>query len=149
MTPDADRPWARRLLALITRTWFLVIAAVVVVLAVAYTLAGFFLVPRLIISYVPRYVQEQLKRRAEDGGAPGDQGRAPQHRDRGGAPWSLRDLGDVEGGRRRGLGGRGIPCPARMDWSPGASRLPSARRLGFRPGGDCGSRARRSGRCGR
>src|SRR2546426_11328321 len=63
MTPDADRPWARRLLALITRTWFLVIAAVVVVLAVAYTLAGFFLVPRLIISYVPRYVQEQLKRR--------------------------------------------------------------------------------------
>ena len=67
MTPDADRPWARRLLALITRTWFLVIAAVVVVLAVAYTLAGFFLVPRLIISYVPRYVQEQLKRRAEIG----------------------------------------------------------------------------------
>src|SRR3989442_3523305 len=64
MPPDADRPWARRLLALITRTWFLVIAAVVVVLAVAYTLAGFFLVPRLIISYVPRYVQEQLKRRA-------------------------------------------------------------------------------------
>src|SRR2546426_10592197 len=68
MTPDADRPWARRLLALITRTWFLVIAAVVVVLAVAYTLAGFFLVPRLITSYVPRYVQEQLKRRAEIGG---------------------------------------------------------------------------------
>src|SRR6266849_5240883 len=67
MTPDADRPWARRLLALITRTWFLVIAAVVVVLAVAYTLAGFFLVPRLITSYVPRYVQEQLKRRAEIG----------------------------------------------------------------------------------
>src|SRR2546428_10530463 len=66
MTPDADRPWARRLLALITRTWFLVIAAVVVVLAVAYTLAGFFLVPRLIISYVPRYVQEQLKRRGEN-----------------------------------------------------------------------------------
>src|SRR3989442_13917133 len=64
MPPDADRPWARRLLALITRTWFLVIAAVVVVLAVAYTLAGFFLVPRLITSYVPRYVQEQLKRRA-------------------------------------------------------------------------------------
>src|SRR6266508_5995691 len=67
MTPDADRPWARRLLVLITRTWFLVIAAVVVVLAVAYTLAGFFLVPRLITSYVPRYVQEQLKRRAEIG----------------------------------------------------------------------------------
>src|SRR2546428_12760029 len=72
MTPDADRPWARRLLALITRTWFLVIAAVVVVLAVAYTLAGFFLVPRLIISYVPRYVQEQLKRRGGVGEGRGE-----------------------------------------------------------------------------
>src|SRR5256712_12505732 len=67
MTPDADRPWARRLLALTPRPWSLVTAAVVVVLAVAYTLAGFFLVPRLITSYVPRYVQEQLKRRAEIG----------------------------------------------------------------------------------
>src|SRR2546425_2939490 len=67
MTPDADRPWARRLLALITRTWFLVIAAVVVVLAAAYTLAGFFPVPRLTTSYVPRSVQEQLKGRGEIG----------------------------------------------------------------------------------
>ena len=33
----------------------------------AYTLAGFFLVPRLVARYVPRYVQEQLKRRAEIG----------------------------------------------------------------------------------
>jgi hypothetical protein len=67
MTPLADHPWARRLRRIVTGTPFLVTAAVVVVLFVAYTLAGFFLVPRLIVRYVPRYVQEQLKRRAEIG----------------------------------------------------------------------------------
>ena len=67
MTPEDDRRWARRLLLLVTGVPFLVTAAVVVVLAVAYTLAGFFLVPRLITSYVPRFAQEQLKRRAEIG----------------------------------------------------------------------------------
>ena len=67
MTSLADHPWARRLRRIITGTRFLVTAAVVVVLFVAYTLAGFVLVPRLIAHYVPRYVQEQLKRRAEIG----------------------------------------------------------------------------------
>jgi hypothetical protein len=38
-----------------------------VVLFLAYTLAGFFLVPRLVRTYVPRYVAEQLGRRAEIG----------------------------------------------------------------------------------
>ena len=41
--------------------------AVVMVLVAAYTIAGFFLVPRLVKTYVPRYVQEQLKRRVEIG----------------------------------------------------------------------------------
>jgi len=57
-------PGLRRLLL---RTPFLVGMAVVVFLAVAYTLAGFLLVPRLIRTYAPKYVQEQLKRRAEIG----------------------------------------------------------------------------------
>jgi uncharacterized protein involved in outer membrane biogenesis len=52
---------------LVTRRWFLITSAVVVILAVAYTLAGFLLVPRLIASQVPRYVQEQLKRKAQIG----------------------------------------------------------------------------------
>ena len=56
-----------RLRRLLLRRWVLVSAAVVVCLAVAYTLVGFLLVPRLIRSYAPRYVQEQLKRRAEIG----------------------------------------------------------------------------------
>jgi uncharacterized protein DUF748 len=67
VTSDVLRPWARRLRRLVTGVPFLVSAAVVVVLFVAYTLAGFFLVPRLIATYVPRYVQEQLARRAEIG----------------------------------------------------------------------------------
>ena len=67
MTPLADHPWARRLRRIVTGTPFLITAAVVVVLFVVYTLAGFFLVPRLISRYVPQYVQEQLKRRAEIG----------------------------------------------------------------------------------
>src|SRR5207245_6527127 len=56
-----------RLRRLVTGRAFLITLAVVGVLAVAYTLAGFFLVPRLITTYVPRYVQEQLKRRVEIG----------------------------------------------------------------------------------
>ncbi len=67
MASDAARRWARRLLLLVTGVPFLVTAAVLAVLAVAYTLAGFFLVPRLITTYVPRYAQEQLKRRAAIG----------------------------------------------------------------------------------
>ncbi len=67
MASDAARHLARPLRLLVTRVPFLVTAAVVAVLAVAYTLAGFFLVPRLITTYVPRYAQEQLKRRAEIG----------------------------------------------------------------------------------
>ena len=57
-------PGLRRLLL---RTPVLVGMAVVVFLVVAYTLAGFLLVPRLIRTYAPQYVQEQLKRRAEIG----------------------------------------------------------------------------------
>jgi Domain of Unknown Function (DUF748) len=67
MASDAPRRWARRLRVLVTTVPFLVTVAVVAVLAVAYTLAGFFLVPRLVKTYVPRYVQEQLGRRAEIG----------------------------------------------------------------------------------
>ena len=64
MTP---RAWSSRLRHIGTSRWFLVAATVLVVLGVAYTLAGFFLVPRLIRIYVPRYVEQQLKRRAEIG----------------------------------------------------------------------------------
>ena len=60
MTPETPRPWTQRLLAVVTRRAVWITAAVVVVLALAYTLAGFFLVPRLIAERVPRYVQEQL-----------------------------------------------------------------------------------------
>lgn len=67
MASDAARHWARRLRRLVTGVPFLVTAAVVVLLAVAYTLAGFFLAPRLIATYVPRYAQEQLGRQAEIG----------------------------------------------------------------------------------
>ncbi|HEU4371836.1 MAG TPA: DUF748 domain-containing protein [Methylomirabilota bacterium] len=67
MTLGAVPDWAGRLRRLVTAVPFLVTAGVLAVLAVAYTLAGFFLVPRLIATYVPRYVQEQLKRRAEIG----------------------------------------------------------------------------------
>ena len=67
MTSDVVHHWARRLRVLVTGVPFLVTAAVVVILVVAYTLAGFFLVPRLIATHVPRYAQEQLGRRAEIG----------------------------------------------------------------------------------
>ncbi len=67
MASDALRRWAGRLRHLVTTVRFLVTVAVLVVLVAAYTLAGFFLVPRLLKTYVPRYVQEQLDRRAEIG----------------------------------------------------------------------------------
>jgi len=67
MTPDPSRPWYRRLPALVRGIPFLVTVGVLVALFVAYTLAGFFLAPRLIAGYVPGYVQEQLGRRAEIG----------------------------------------------------------------------------------
>jgi uncharacterized protein involved in outer membrane biogenesis len=64
---DPARSRSRALRDIITGVPFLVAVAVVVALFIAYTLAGFFLVPRLIATYVPRYVEEQLKRRAEIG----------------------------------------------------------------------------------
>jgi hypothetical protein len=67
MTADTPRPRARRLWLLVTGVPFLITVGVLVLLAVAYTLAGFFLLPRLIATHVPRYAQEQLKRRAEIG----------------------------------------------------------------------------------
>ena len=66
MTDEPTRG-PRRLRRLGTGRAFLITLAVVGVLALAYTLAGFFLVPRLITTYVPRYVQTELKRRAEIG----------------------------------------------------------------------------------
>jgi hypothetical protein len=53
--------------ALVMRRSVLITLAVLVVLFVAFTLVGFFLVPRLVAIYVPRYVEHQLKRRAEIG----------------------------------------------------------------------------------
>ena len=67
MTADFLRRWTRRLVPLVTTVPFRVMVAVVMVLVAAYTIAGFFLVPRLVKTYVPRYVQEQLKRRVEIG----------------------------------------------------------------------------------
>jgi uncharacterized protein involved in outer membrane biogenesis len=67
MAPEPSPGWAGRLWLLVTGVRVLVTVSVLAVLAVAYTLVGFFLVPRLITTYVPRYVQEQLKRRAEIG----------------------------------------------------------------------------------
>src|SRR2546425_5894861 len=58
--------WAR-LRVLFTRRSVVVTLAVLAVLFLVYTLAGFFLVPRLVAAYVPRYAQEQLGRRAEIG----------------------------------------------------------------------------------
>jgi uncharacterized protein involved in outer membrane biogenesis len=67
MASDVSPSRAQPLRRLVTGRPFLITAAVVVTLFLAYTLAGFVLVPRLIATYVPRYVQEQLKRRAEIG----------------------------------------------------------------------------------
>jgi hypothetical protein len=53
---------------LLTRRRVVVTLAVLAGLFVVYTLAGFFLVPRLIATYVPRYAHEQLGRRAQIGG---------------------------------------------------------------------------------
>ena len=61
------RPTTARLRRLATGLPFLVTVGVLAVLALAYTLAGFFLVPRLIATQVPRYVEEQLQRRAQIG----------------------------------------------------------------------------------
>ena len=66
MAPRWADKWAR-LRAVLRRRSVLVTLAVLAVLFVVYTLAGFFLVPRLVATYVPRYVAEQLKRRAEIG----------------------------------------------------------------------------------
>ena len=52
---------------LLRRRRAVVTLAVLGVLFAFYTLAGFFLVPRLIARHVPRYVHEQLGRRAEIG----------------------------------------------------------------------------------
>lgn len=67
MMLEASRRRIRRLVPHVAGLPFLVTAAAIVVLAIAYTLAGFLLVPRLITRYVPQYAQEQLKRRAEIG----------------------------------------------------------------------------------
>ena len=53
--------------AVFTRRWVVITLAVLAAIFVAYTLAGFFLVPRLIAGYVPRYAEQQLKRRAQIG----------------------------------------------------------------------------------
>src|SRR5882762_5298931 len=66
MAPRWAGRWAR-FGALLTRRSVLVTLAVLAVLFLVYTLAGFFLVPRLIATYVPRYAQERLGRRAEIG----------------------------------------------------------------------------------
>src|SRR5262245_52821820 len=66
MAPGESGRWPR-VGAVFTRRWVLITLAAVVAIFVAYTLAGFFLVPRLIASYVPRYAEQQLKRRAQIG----------------------------------------------------------------------------------
>ena len=66
MTPQWAGRWAR-LRALLTRRPVLITFAVVSVILLVYTLAGFFLVPRLVATYVPRYVEQRLGRRAEIG----------------------------------------------------------------------------------
>jgi len=66
MTPQWARRWAR-FRALLTRRPVLITFAVVSVILFVYTLAGFFLVPRLVATYVPRYVEQRLGRRAEIG----------------------------------------------------------------------------------
>ena len=66
MTPRLAGLWGW-LRARLTRVPVLVTLGVLAILFLAYTLAGFFLVPRLIATYVPRYAEEQLGRRAEIG----------------------------------------------------------------------------------
>lgn len=57
----------KSLRAFLVRVPVLVTLAVLVGVLVLYTVTGFFLVPRLLMSYVPRYAQEQLGRRVEIG----------------------------------------------------------------------------------
>src|SRR5262245_49383531 len=66
MAPGESGRWPR-VGAVFTRRWVLITLAAVVAIFLAYTLAGFFLVPRLIAGYVPRYAEQQLKRRAQIG----------------------------------------------------------------------------------
>jgi uncharacterized protein involved in outer membrane biogenesis len=56
-----------RLRAVFTGVPVLVTLGALAFLFLVYTLAGFFLVPRIIATYGPRYAHEQLKRRAEIG----------------------------------------------------------------------------------
>jgi uncharacterized protein involved in outer membrane biogenesis len=66
MTVESNRG-LRRLRRLATGRAFLLTVVVLTILVLSYTLAGFFLVPRLITAYAPQYVQEQLQRRVEIG----------------------------------------------------------------------------------
>src|SRR5688500_3343401 len=59
--------WRQGAGLLLTRRWVVVTLAVLAVVFLVYTLAGFFLVPRLIATYVPRYAHDQLGRRAQIG----------------------------------------------------------------------------------
>jgi hypothetical protein len=56
-----------RIGAVFTRRWVRITLAALAAIFVAYTLSGFFLAPRLIASYVPRYAEQQLNRRAQIG----------------------------------------------------------------------------------
>ena len=66
MAAEESGRWPR-IGAVFTRRWVRITLAMLVAIFVAYTLAGFFLVPRLVASYVPRYAEQQLKRRAQIG----------------------------------------------------------------------------------
>ena len=66
MAPRWAERW-RRPGVWLTRRRVVVTLAVLAALFLVYTLAGFFLVPRLIATYVPRYAQERLGRRAQIG----------------------------------------------------------------------------------
>jgi uncharacterized protein involved in outer membrane biogenesis len=66
-TADEGDGARARLARAVTGRAFLIVTLVLVLLAGAYTLAGFFLVPRLITSYATRFVHEQLKRRLSIG----------------------------------------------------------------------------------
>ena len=59
-----------RIGAVFMRRSVLITLAVLVALFFAYTLAGFFLVPRLVAIYVPRYVEQHLQRLNQDPPAP-------------------------------------------------------------------------------
>src|SRR5438067_4014445 len=58
--------WAR-VGVLFTRRPVVITLAVLAGLFLVYTLAGFFLLPRLVATYVPRYVEQKLGRRAQIG----------------------------------------------------------------------------------